>query len=268
MLELHCHTTYSDGRLTPTELVDLARETGVKALAITDHDTMGGWDEAMAAAPADLEIIPGLELSTVCREKSLHILGFFPDRSKLQAPLKERLDGRKRRAQLILDRLAELGYPVTLPAMGEGMAPGRPHIAAALKQAGYVTSIQEAFSRFLADGKPAYVEYEKFDVCDGIALLRSVGAVPVWAHAGLFRGATVETVLPELVEAGLMGLEVYHPEHSPSDRRQLEAHCQHYGLVKTGGSDFHGPSKQHPGLNGLALPLTLLDELKAVQHKA
>ena len=267
MLELHCHTTYSDGTLTPTELVNAAVKAGVQALAITDHDTMGGWDEAIAAAPAALEIVPGLELSTVCRERSLHVLGFYPDREKLQAPLNERLDGRKRRAQEILDKLAELGYPVELPKMGDGMAPGRPHIAAAMLRAGYVTSTQEAFSRFLAEGKPACVQYDKFDVLEGIRLLRDCHAVPVWAHAYLFRGAAVEDVLPEMVDAGLMGLEVYHPDHSPSDVRQLEDFCEQYGLIKTGGSDYHGPSKKHPGLNSLNIPLDLLDGVKASKNK-
>ncbi len=266
MLELHCHTTYSDGTLTPTALVDLARRQGVKALAITDHDTMGGWDEAIAAAASDqesdLEIVPGLELSTVCQGRSLHLLGFYPDRARLQAPLNERLEGRKRRSQMMLDRLGDLGYPITLPKLGEGMAPGRPHIAAALLAAGYVTSMQEAFTRFLGEGKPACVDYEKFDVLEGIALLRSCGAVPVWAHPYLWRGGAVETVLPAMVEAGLMGLEVYHPDHSPSDVRHLADFCASYGLIKTGGSDFHGPSKAHMGLNGLKLPLPLLDELK------
>jgi 3',5'-nucleoside bisphosphate phosphatase len=266
MLELHCHTTYSDGTLTPTALVTLAAAQGVRALAITDHDTMGGWDEAIAAAtPLGLEIVPGLELSTVCQGRSLHVLGFYPDRARLQAPLDERLEGRKRRSQMMLDRLADLGYPITLPPMGLGMAPGRPHIAKALLAAGYVTSTQAAFSQFLGEGKPACVEYEKFDVLDGIALLRSCGAVPVWAHPYLWRGGAVETVLPELVAAGLMGLEVYHPDHSPSDVRHLEDFCRQYGLLKTGGSDFHGPSKQHPGLNSLKLPIDLLDAVKAAK---
>jgi hypothetical protein len=267
MLELHCHTTYSDGSLTPSELVEMAVQTGVKALAITDHDTMGGWDEAMRAASGKLEIVPGLELSTVCRARSLHILGFYPDREKLQAPLNERLTGRKRRAQEMIDKLAELGYPITLPELGESMAPGRPHIAVAMVAAGYVTSTQAAFNQFLGEGKPAWAPYEKFDVLQGLTLLRSCGAVPVWAHPYLFRGAAVENVLPEMVEAGLMGLEVYHPEHSPSDVRHLEEFCEQYGLLKTGGSDFHGPSPHHPGLNSLHVPLTLLDGVKAAKRQ-
>jgi 3',5'-nucleoside bisphosphate phosphatase len=264
MLELHCHTTYSDGTLTPTELVQAAQLAGVKALAITDHDTMAGWDEAIAAAHTTLEIVPGVELSTVCRDRSLHVLGFYPDHTQLQAPLTERLNGRKRRAATILEKLAELGYFLTLPEMSDGMAPGRPHIATAMVQAGYVNSSREAFDRFLGEGKPACVEYEKFDVLEGIQLLRSCGAVPVWAHPYLFRGAAVETILPEMVAAGLMGLEVYHPNHSPSDVRKLEEFCQQYNLIKTGGSDYHGPSLEYRGLNSLKLPLNLLDELKAV----
>lgn len=267
MLELHCHTTCSDGTLTPAALVDHAIATGVKALAITDHDTIAGWAAALAAAQdTDLEIVPGVELSTVYNGRSLHILGFYPDPHQIQAPLQARLQGRRERAQQIATRLAALGYPIELPAGSAGMAPGRPHIAAALVAAGHVRSSQEAFSALLRDDGPAYVPYDKFSAEAGIALLRDCGAVPVWAHPYLFRGGTVETVLPALVKAGLMGVEVYHPYHSPSDRRRLEDLCQHYDLLITGGSDYHGPARD-PGkpvceLNSLHLPLTLLAPLK------
>lgn len=273
MLDLHCHTTCSDGTLTPTELVEAAVGAGVRVLAITDHDTMSGWDAAIAAASAyPLEIVPGLELSTVHNERSLHILGFYPDAERLREPLQERLEGRKRRADLIVARLAELGYPIQLPPLGEGMAPGRPHIASALVRAGYVRSSQEAFERFLGDDKPAYVHYDKFSSADGIHLLLTCGAVPVWAHPCLFRGGTVETVLPELVAAGLLGVEVYHPNHSNSEVRQLEALCDRYGLIKTGGSDYHGPvpsakPKDFSPLNSLHLPLSLLKPLKHAAEK-
>ncbi|MGB3295486.1 MAG: PHP domain-containing protein [Phormidesmis sp.] len=268
MLELHSHTTCSDGSLTPAALVEFAAERGVKALAITDHDTMAGWDEAIAAAaPLSLEIVPGLELSTVYNGRSMHILGFYPDREKLRSPLRSRIEGRKRRAHKMAEKLAKLGYPIELPAMPEAMAPGRPHIASALKKAGHVGSHHEAFDRFLKDDGPAYVPYEKFTAQAGIVLLLSCGAVPVWAHPYIFRGGTVKTVLPELVEAGLMGIEVYHPTHSPSQTRKLEEYCQTYGLLMTGGSDYHGPKKEkNPDfrdLNDLAVPLGLLPPLKA-----
>ncbi|MCU0526293.1 MAG: PHP domain-containing protein [Elainella sp. Prado103] len=269
MLELHCHTTCSDGSLTPAQLVEAAAAAGVTILAITDHDTMAGWDEAKAAAQAhDLKIVPGLELSTVCRERSMHILGFYPDRDRLTLPLQARLEGRHRRAQRMVDKLAELGYPIQLPN-DRAMAPGRPHIAAALVQAGYVQSSQEAFERWIGEGKPAYVSYEKFSAIEGIQLLRQCYAVPVWAHPFLFRGGTVEMVLPELVEAGLMGLEVYHPSHSPSQIRQLEEYCQQYGLLATGGSDYHGSisnqkkDDRHSVLNALQLSPSLLIPLQA-----
>lgn len=266
MLELHCHTTHSDGTLTPTQLVKAAMAAGVKVLAITDHDTLSGWDEAFAAATPDLEIVPGLELSTVHNERSMHILGFYPDRQALQSPLQERIAGRFRRAQKMVEKLAELGYPIALSTRASTMAPGRPHIAAALLQAGYVQSSQEAFDRWLGDGKPAYVEYEKFTAIEGIQLLRQCQAVPVWAHPYLFRGGDVEAVLPDLVTAGLLGIEVYHPSHTPSQRRTLEMLCQQYGLIMTGGSDFHGSidhkTADHAGLNQLHLPTDLLTPLK------
>ena len=268
MLELHTHTTRSDGSLTPTELVNFAVAQGVKALAITDHDTMAAFDEAtQAASNQDLEIIPGLELSTVYNGRSMHILGYYPNAQKLASPLAERVEGRKRRARKMADKLAALGYPIELPDMTTAMAPGRPHIASALKKAGHVNSHNEAFDRFLKDDGPAYVPYEKFTAQEGIALLLSCGAVPVWAHPCIFRGGTVETLLPILVEAGLMGIEVYHPTHSVSQVRRLEDYCEHYGLLMTGGSDYHGPKKEKnpdfKDLNALQVPLSLLPPLKA-----
>ncbi|MEM1242843.1 MAG: PHP domain-containing protein [Cyanobacteria bacterium P01_H01_bin.26] len=267
MLELHCHTTFSDGTLTPQQLVDRAVVKGVKALAITDHDTISGWDEARGAArPHGLEIVPGIELSTVYNERSMHILGFYPDPHRIQKPLQERIQGRHRRAQKMVDKLGELGYPIELPSMPGNMAPGRPHVANALLAAGHVTSQQEAFQRFIGDHGPAYVPYEKFTAQEGIELLRSCGAVPVWAHPYLFRGGIVEEVLPELVQAGLMGVEVYHPQHNTREERVLEELCEQYGLLMTGGSDYHGPQpKQKAGdvdLNGLKLPLDLLAVVK------
>jgi 3',5'-nucleoside bisphosphate phosphatase len=272
MLELHCHTTYSDGTLTPGELVEAAIATGVKALAITDHDTLSGWDEAFAAAGQRLEIVPGVELSTVHNGRSLHILGFYPDAAKLREPLSLRLEGRKRRATQMAANLAGMGYPIELPDLGEGMAPGRPHLATALVRAGHVHSAREAFDRFLGDDQPAYVHYEKFSIVEGIELLRSSGAVPVWAHPYLFRGGDVEVVLQELVAAGLMGVEVYHPSHTPSETKKLEMFCAQHGLLMTGGSDYHGPipgtkDKHSSTLNLLNLPLNLLEPVKQAAEK-
>lgn len=267
MLELHCHTTCSDGTLTPTELVRAAVKAGVSTLAITDHDTLAGWSEAFVAAQLyNLEIVPGVELSTVHNERSLHILGFYPDANQLSMPLSARLEGRKRRASQIVANLEALGYPISLPELGAGMAAGRPHIAKALVQAGYFKSSREAFDQLLGDDQPAYAHYQKFSIIEGISLLRNCGAVPVWAHPYLFRGGEVEEVLQELMDAGLMGVEVYHPSHTPKERKNLEALCEQYGLLPTGGSDYHGPSNDgSPNgstLNMLHLPLSLLDPIK------
>ncbi|MBD0393515.1 MAG: PHP domain-containing protein [Microcoleus sp. C1-bin4] len=268
MLELHCHTTYSDGTLTPAELVAAAASSGVRALALTDHDTMSGWDEAFAAAALHgIEIVPGLELSTVHNGRSLHILGFYPDANKLRVPLNDRLQGRFRRAQEMVEKLAAMGYAIELPKTSPGMAPGRPHIASALVKAGHAKSSREAFDRWLGDDGPAYVHYEKFSIAEGIDLLRSCGAVPVWAHPYLFRGGGVEEVLKELVDAGLMGVEVYHPSHSSSQIQKLKNWCLHYGLLATGGSDYHGPDPERKPadstqLNMLHLPLKLLEPIK------
>lgn len=268
MLELHCHTTYSDGTLTPAELAAAAAASGVRALAITDHDTVSGWDEAFAAANLyGIEIVPGLELSTVHNGRSLHILGFYPDPNKLRGPLNDRLEGRIRRSQEIVEKLTAMGYPIELPKTSPGMAPGRPHIAAALVEAGHAKSSREAFDRWLGDDGPAYVHYEKFSIAAGIDLLKSCGAVPVWAHPYLFRGGVVEEVLKELVDAGLMGVEVYHPSHSPSQIEKLKKLCLQYGLLATGGSDYHGPDidekrTESTQLNMLHLPLELLEPIK------
>lgn len=264
MLELHCHSQYSDGTLTPTQLVQTAAAAGVKVLALTDHDTMSGCSEAAEAAQIyDLTIVPGVELSTVYRGRSMHILGFYPDGDRLEAPLRERLQGRKQRSQQMLDKLSKLGYALELPQLGEGVAPSRPHLARALLAAGYVNSWEEAFDRFLGEGKPAYVGYAKFSAEEGIALLRSCGAVPVWAHPYLFAGGPVEEVLPHLVAAGLMGVEVYHPHHRRSQQERLQQLCQQHSLLMTGGTDYHGPGLGAKALNSFALPISLLPPLKA-----
>ena len=268
MIELHTHTTYSDGILTPQQLVERAANAGVKALAITDHDTLNGWDEAIAAAkPHNIEIVPGVEISTVHNGRSLHILGYYPQRELIEAPLVERLAGRKRRARKMVENLAMMGYPLELDRLDGNMALGRPHIAGAMVRAGYVESSQEAFERFLGEDRPAYVHYEKFSIQEGISLIRDCGGIPVWAHPYLFRGGRVEEVLPELVAAGLMGIEVYHPHHGNNKVNRLKELCQEYDLLMTGGTDYHGYDLEHPEnerwqLNQLNLPLSLLKSLK------
>lgn len=270
MIELHTHTTYSDGIFNPQQLVERAANAGVKALAITDHDTLNGWDEAIAAATIyNLEIVPGVELSTVYNGRSLHILGYYPQRNLIERPLEERLAGRKRRAKQIINNLDQMGYPLQLEPTKSNIALCRPHIASAMVKAGYVNSPQEAFERFIGEHCSAYVHYEKFSAEAGIELIRACGGIPVWAHPYLFRGGKVEEVLPVLVEAGLMGIEVFHPHHGNNKVNHLKAFCQQYDLLMTGGTDYHGYDLEHPEnerwhLNKFNLPLDLLDSLKIV----
>lgn len=260
MIELHCHTTCSDGTLTPTELAAAAAVAGVRALAITDHDTLSGWREAEIACKAlGIEMIPGLELSTTHRGASLHVLGFYPDAEKLGPFLDECHRERIHRAEQMVEKLAALGYPIPMPA---APTPGRFHIAAALRAAGYIRNEQEAFRRWLSEGGPAFVPYGKLSAEEGIRTLRECGGVPVWAHPLLFRAGSVEEVLPVLVEAGLQGIEVWHSEHTPRQSARLLKLAEHYGLVATGGSDFHGTNKDGVSLNMLHLPLSLLSPLK------
>jgi 3',5'-nucleoside bisphosphate phosphatase len=264
VLELHTHSTCSDGVLTPTQLVQKAAQAGVKALALTDHDTIAGLPEARAAAAdVEMEIVPGVELSTTHQGFSLHILGFYPRLEDLAAALVERQRARVQRAGTMLTKLATLGMPLTLP---EATSPGRVHIARAMVAAGYVKEEREAFDRFLGEGKPVCVPYEPLSAEEGVRLLRDCGAIPVWAHPLLFRGGPTDKVLALLVAAGLQGLEVYRPEISPTQRTRLDGLARYYRLAMTGGSDYHGTPSQGQeaiALNMLHLPLTLLERLKA-----
>jgi 3',5'-nucleoside bisphosphate phosphatase len=244
---------------------------GVKALAITDHDTLAGWDEAFSAAGDALDIVPGVELSTTENGRSLHVLGFYPNRDALDPALQERLAVRRQRAAAMVERLAELGYPITLPAMDGNRAPGRPHLAAAMVAAGYANRWMRCLTAGWGIMALPTCPTRNFRRRMAFGCCGTVGRCPVWAHPYLFRGGTVETVLPKLVEAGLMGVEVYHPSHSPSDIRRLEEFCQRYGLIMTGGSDYHGPSpdaaraKSQTRLNQLQLPMALLEPLQTGQ---
>jgi len=269
MLELHCHTTCSDGTLTPKALVGAAIEAGVSALAITDHDTLAGWTEAQeAAAGTGLEIVPGLELSTTEKGRSLHILGFYPDAARLRPTLDELQNSRHRRASLMAEKLAAMGYPIDLSQLPANTVPGRPHIAQALVAAGHCASVEQAFKKWLKDGGLAYVPYNGLSSTEGITALRAAGAVPVWAHPYLFKAAQPVDLLPKFIDAGLMGLEVYHPSHSPKQVQTLLGYCDTYGLLATGGSDYHGPypnttPNSKPQLNRFNLSAELLPPIRA-----
>jgi len=242
-VDLHLHSTASDGRYAPSQLVQLALGKALRAIALTDHDTTDGIEEALAAAQqTSLTVIPGVEISTnVSGDLELHILGYHINHrhAPLQKRLQELRESRLVRAREILRLLAKAGLPLpwerVLAMAGHGSI-GRPHIAQAMVEAGYVNSVENAFRLYIGRGGPAYVERYKLAPEDAIALVRQAGGVPVLAHP-----SQVTEYIPSLVQAGLAGLEVYYNGYEEAEKQSLAKLASKHGLIATGGSDFHGP---------------------------
>jgi predicted metal-dependent phosphoesterase TrpH len=264
-VDLHTHTTASDGLLTPTRLVEQAAAGGLGAIAVTDHDTTAGLAEALAAgAERGVEVVPGVEISTSHAGLEVHLLGYFvevgsADFERLLASRREDRDGRARE---MVDRLRAEGalieYEDVLREAGRG-AVGRPHVAAALVTRGWVQTKQEAFDRWLADGRSCAVPKPVFPLAEAIALLLGMGAVPVCAHPGLLKRPELLDEMPDL---GLLGVEVYYPKHLPEQQNELLRFARARGLVATGGSDFHSPTQPGP-LGSHRIPAAVLEELRA-----
>lgn len=248
--DLHCHTTASDGLLTPTELVRLVSELGLKCIGITDHDTIQGWEEAVGAGSTyQIQILKGIELNTNWHGKEIHILGYELNRSSsyLNEKLKSLREARVRRMLEILERLATLGIVISedeIRQFVQGESIGRPHIAQALLKRGFIRSIREGFERYIGMGAPAYVPRNKLTTEAGIQLIRKAQGVAVLAHPGIHR---VEEGIPAWVEEGLQGIEVWHSEHNFEDITRYRTIAKQYDLITTGGSDFHGEA-QKPGV--------------------
>lgn len=249
-IDLHTHTTASDGTLTPTKLVALAHQQGLKVLGITDHDTMEGLEEAdIAAQGSDLHIIRGIEVNTDWMGKEVHVLGYGldPQNSTLSTKLRSIQRMRENRIHQILEKLLGLDVPVTFEevvsyAMGKSI--GRPHVAQAMVARGYVRSVKEAFDLYLRMGGLAYVPRYKMEPKEAIQMICLAGGVPVLAHPGN-RG--LETMLPVWVQYGLRGIEINHPDHTADDTYHYRKLANELGLLTTGGSDYHGP-KIKPGI--------------------
>ncbi|WP_111649963.1 PHP domain-containing protein [Actinoplanes lutulentus] len=252
-IDLHCHSTASDGTLTPAELVRAGAAAGLDVLAITDHDTTGGWDQAAAARPDGLTLVRGAELS--CRWHgaepaiALHLLAYLFDPAEplLAAELIRLRSDREQRAEKIVEKLRADGVPITWAEVQEyaaGGSVGRPHIAQALIRAGLVGTTTEAFaSKWL--GARYFVPKSDLDVFEAVRAVRDAGGVTVFAHPrATVRGRVVpDRLIVELADAGLFGLEADHEDHTPAEREQIRALADQLGLAVTGSSDFHGTHK-------------------------
>jgi predicted metal-dependent phosphoesterase TrpH len=260
-VDLHAHSTASDGAHAPASAVAVAHQAGLAAFALTDHDTLAGIPEAQRAADAvGLRLVPGVELSVHQDGVEVHLLGLhIRDVSALQDRLERYRDHRRARAEEMVSRLNAIGVAVTMDAVlvaaGDG-ALGRPHVAKALIAGGFVKDSREAFDRYLAAGRPGYVEKERLEIAEGIRFIHEAGGIAIVAHPG--PDGRRERIEP-LVPLGLDGLEVRHPSHSAEDMKRIAALAAHFGLVSSGGSDWHGAMHGGRVLGALQVPLAWLD---------
>ena len=275
MIDLHAHTTASDGSLSPRALVQRAAALDVRTLAVTDHDTVAGLPEAFAAGREfGVEIIAGVEFSAEYTPGTMHLLGygFAPDAPGLLDVLAAGRRRRDERNPQVAAKLRALGFDLSLEeveAVAAGGVVGRPHFAQVMMQKGYVASIDEAFTRFLNAGAPAHVKSERIAPAKAIAAVQQAGGVTILAHPYQLRAsdeAALEAIVRSLRDAGLAGIEVYYSRHRPEQTRLYADLARRYDLLMTGGSDFHGTPKPDielgRGCGDLHVPEEVLDTLK------
>jgi predicted metal-dependent phosphoesterase TrpH len=280
LIDLHTHSTASDGSLPPAEVVRLAQEAGLKALALTDHDTTDGLAEAVAAGDKlGVEVIPGVEISAQFTDDAMHILGYFIDfaSGKLAARLAVLKQARKERNPKIIAKLNALGLGITMEQverLSGGGQVGRPHIARALMQSGYVSTMQQAFDIYLKNGGKAYVAKYRFPPPEALAMIREAGGVPVLAHPftlGMGSAAALKELLLDLKANGLAGIEIFYADHSPEQEAMYLKLARELGLLITGGSDFHGDNKPDVTLGNIRsknrLTYDLVTAMKAWRQK-
>lgn len=275
-VDLHTHSTSSDGSAAPRDLVGLAVELGLTAIALTDHDTLEGVPAALEAAEGtDLELIPGTELSLEFDGGGMHLIVLWlrPGAGPLQDRLAALQDGRSGRNEVIVSKLTDLGMPVTIEEVLEeagGGSVGRPHIAAVMVRKGYVPDIKTAFDEWLANDRPAYSGRPRLEPEEGIALACESGAVPILAHPhtlGINRSAEMAQLLERLTATGLIGLEALYSSYQRHEREGYADLAGRFGLIPSGGSDFHGEYK--PGLDlgsgygDLVVPDEVMEELRS-----
>ena len=274
-VDLHVHSTASDGSLSPLKIIERAKEIGLRAVAITDHDTIEGSAEALGYPPLpSLEILSGIEISAHVPSGTMHILGYLLrlDDSSLRQTLKRVQEARANRNIKIVERLQELGVPIQydeLTAVSGGGQIGRPHIAQVLVHKGAARSVEEAFRRFLRKGGAAYVSRYRLLPGEAIQMILRAGGVPVLSHPftlDVKDEDDLEGLLVDLKRVGLKGMEVYYPEHGRERTTQYERLARRHGLVMTGGTDFHGEAKPRVemgiGRGDLRIPYQLVEKLK------
>ena len=280
-IDLHIHSTASDGSLTPSEIIHLAQELNLGAIAITDHDSLEGSKEAIEAGiPPSIKFVSGVEISAAYPpffpgSGSFHILGYCIrlDDSALNQSLAKLRQARKSRNPEILRRLNRLGYPLSLEEVrrevGQGQI-GRPHIARAMKAKGFVKSIDEAFDSFLGNDAPAYVDKYRIECADAVQTIRAAGGISVLAHPGLLNISSeneLNHLVGSLKELGIQGIEVHYPEHTPQQIKKYAELAERYELLMTGGTDFHGsiiPEIEMGSGNGsLFIPYELYEKMVA-----
>ncbi len=264
--DLHVHSYYSDGVLMPSEIVRRAVAAGLAAVSITDHDTVSGQAEALETGKdLPIEVVTGVEFTVMEKGTEIHILGyhFDPEDEGMVSCTRSRELSRRDRAAKILDRLSDIGVTLDIGEVekesGEG-AIGRLHIAKLLREKGYVTSIQEAFDRYIGSGRPAFVERKVLGIEEAVSVIRGGGGAAVWAHPGQAIRRT--KLVARIVGAGISGLEAYHPNHTPDLVRLVCGVARRQGLVCTGGSDFHFVEVMKADIGGVTVPYEAVLELK------
>ena len=247
-IDLHTHSTHSDGTFGPAELVRLAAERDLQVIALTDHDTTNGLPEALATGlEVGIQVVPGVEFSAEYLGTSVHILCYWMDAEDpaLQLELRRLREDRYRRGELMVEKLGSLGLPVEFESVREIAGDAtivRPHIAQAMVEAGLVATEKEAFDRYIGDGGPAHVAKHALDPLDAVALIEDAGGVCALAHPGMWgdQSSVPDELIEHMVAAGMRGLEVDHPDHTPEARERYRALADRLGLIATGGSDCHG----------------------------
>lgn len=272
--DLHMHSTHSDGTDTPRRLVEMAAERGLGAIAVTDHDTTSALEEAKEAGrELGVTVLSGVEISVDHHGRTVHLLGYCFDSGveRLRAGLNTLLEGRNARNLCIIEKLNELGVPITYEDVVKeagGKVVGRPHFAAAMVKCGAVATTQEAFDQYLATGGRAYVDRLQFSLKDAVAMVREAGGVAALAHPKLVRlgpNEDLDTLVKSLADAGMAALECYYSTHTPEETELYVRMAEKYGLVATGGSDYHGANKPDLtlgwGRGDLRVPMSCAEKL-------